>query len=519
MSEQVVAPPPEDELVPIPQPEVTSLPESERAIWEREAVRELFADVNVPELTGDPQEDSSSTDGLYRATIGMLYPRRSKRSKERYEHLPQVTTPEGMEEVLSQIIQMTEQYPELLSTSTVANCAHTLSAMFDRLPPESTEANPELSLRFLSSMIALADEQESRNPRLRSGQHRQFIYQALTKQFLAELAFEDPEDPEGVLTTQIHKAWQDPEFLRIISGIWVGAIERFDYGEAQEWESEGYSELEKVLMNKTLRSLGFTDEDQELLKAAWGSVHSFDEHGVYEKTKVHRRPGYVKKQVDAMFELVRADFDAPKKLFRQFGIRHFGRYNARELIQQLERGDHEGDVEVLITAADDWNTAYKDRYKRTKRDLKFSHPVYYEASNLAELTRYVVRASKRYGPINKLLISGHGNPDGFVLGERDEVLAGRVARDDVKRSKGAKNLAERGILSPECEILISSCSVGKPGGVAEAISEATGLRVVAPDDIASGLYFDEKEGDYNANYLNRKRKNNDAIVFEPSPES
>lgn len=290
----------------------------------------------------------------------------------------------------------------------------------------------------------------------------------------------------------------------------------------QDPEQVGVSSFEKALVNKILASLGFDQQQGQSIKDAWMSVTDKYDRGA--NAGMYKLADYVGGQFKALFDLARINFNAPKELFEQFGIRHFGRYNKQELVEQLHYEPGVGDdVEILVTASDDWNTGFKNRYKSTKQDLQFKHPIYYESDSIVQLARSLVRASKRYGPISKLLISGHGNPELFVLGRKsDSILSGVVSVDHVQESKGAKRLTEREILSPDCEILISSCSVGKPGGVAQAISEATGLRVIAPDDIASGLYYDKKDGDYNARYRHRRRRGrrgDDAVIYDPALKS
>lgn len=497
MSEQVVAPPTEEALTTIPQPELVSLPESERAIWEREAVREVLQHV---EVTGDGEHDEMSSEGLYKTAVGMLYPRNTRGKRKRHEHLPEVTTVEGLEEVLSQVIQKTEEQPRLLGTKVVEYCAAMLSDAYDRLPPSVSEANPELSVRFLSALIELADSQESKDPAHRDTDHRKRIYEAISKQFLAELAFEDTNDPDGILTPQIHQLWNDPDFLEVVSRNTIESIARRYNGEKNIWSSEsaessgGFSELEIQLYYKIFASLGFSDKDQDQLRSAWGSIDTTERIGKFEPDEVHLGPEYIKKQFDAMIDLSRRRFDAPKRLLDEFGIRNYFRYTSDQLLGQLarlEEGRMSEQPEVVLTASHDWNGALDDSGTADVHKVKFGEPVFIEASTATEAARRLVYIARQGGPINRLLIEAHGNNN--LLEMSDDGRAGALVNKDlVSASNGLGRLVERGIISADAEVIFFACNTGGENSIAQAIASKTGVRVVAPSHLPGDVQLNAR---------------------------
>lgn len=490
MTEQIA--PPQEQLDLIPQPELAVTSEGERALWEREAVKATFQSIEIPELTGDPAIDSEAIGELYGVTAGLLSSRNGKYYRDRYKNLPQVTTPEGMEEVLSQILLMTEEHPRMLDTSTVANSAHMISHMYVQLPPSVAESNPQLSIRFLSSLLQLANEQQSRNPRLRNAQHREYIHKALESQFLAELAFEDPDDTEGMLTPEIHEVWKDPDFLELMSKNVVDAIARFDSDETKPWDSEGISDVEKQLFFKIFSSLGFDERERKEVIAAWGSIRTTQEIGKYDPVHLSERPAYIKKQFAAMLGLAKARFDAPKRLLEEFGVRNYFRYTSDQLLGQLSRyeeGRLSASPEVVLTASHDWNGALDDPGTADVHKVKFGEPIFIEASSTTEALRRMVHVTRRSGPIQRLLVEAHGDKEGMLFGDGRH-LDSSVMRDEVAGSGALARLVERGIVSRGAEVMLFSCDTGGEDSIAQALAHQTGVRVVAPAHKPSDITID-----------------------------
>lgn len=518
MSAETLQPPQED-LQYIPQLEMTEYIETEREAWERGAIQQIF--LNAPESFGaavDQEKLDHRLHRLYRATHIMTLTAEQRKGMRSDQELPVISTQAGVDELLNQVVALVDGNGEILKSPLLTSIAHSISYKLERMAQSGVELDDEMTIRECSALLSMAEAQEAALPNMKPIEHRKSVYGVLENQFLAQLVLEDPEDPGGILTPEIHAVWKDPDFLAQMSEIGLAAVKRFDNREEFPWEARGYSDMEEALMDKIFASLGFDQYQAKKIRDGWGSVRTKDEYGTFDKTKTSQRPEYARNQFKAMFELARKDPEAPKRLFEQFGIRHFARYKTAELLEQLDYQAGPGDdVEVLITASDDWNTAYRDRYTRTKDDLNFKHPIYHEASSMIEITRMLTRASRHYGPIDKLLISGHGSLEHFRMGAGREPLNGVVDIDSVKHSQGAKRLVERTVLSPDCLILISSCSVGKPGGIAEAIAKATGLKTIAPEDIASGLIYDKDEGDYDARYKgsNGQVSPRDARVIVP----
>ncbi|MCB9823105.1 hypothetical protein H6800_02420 [Candidatus Nomurabacteria bacterium] len=520
MSERVVDTPQED-LQYIPQTEGGGDFESERGIWEAEAIRELFD--SAPEAFGPDISEEQLYDRLFKLSRVVrdlsLTPEQRSRMKSQKE-LPVITTQAGLSELLSQVSGLAMSNEKLLACGDIAFCLSTITQSMERMLENGEDLDDQRFIQDLNTVLAINSEQAKINPNLSfSSYQRKDTYKLLSKHYLAQLVLEDPEDPEGILTPQIHELWHDPDFLEVMSEIDVDTVSRADNKLRSDWEpveGNGFSEFEIALRHKIFTSLGFDKAQGSKIRAGWGSKATDTEYGRFDKTMIPDRPEYIARQYKALFELARVDFDAPKKLFDQFGIRHFGRYATKDLIDQLNYEPKAGDdLEICISAADDWND-FLSNQRRVTKGLNFSHPIYYECSTIIELTKNMIKASKRYGAIKKLLISGHGAPDHFVLGKRREYHSGVVDINSIKQSRGVGRLTYRDILSEDCQILISSCSVGKPRGIAEAISKATGLRTISPDDVSQGLIYDTDQGDYDALYRDTKGKSygRDAAVYD-----
>lgn len=188
-------------------------------------------------------------------------------------------------------------------------------------------------------------------------------------------------------------------------------------------------------------------------------------------------------------------------LLRQnFGIENFGRYPKQMLIDQYDnRDDCTKPFGIIISSKSDHNGAFNrdDVYGSLREQIADTYHVrVYEAGSRFGVARALVDAHKRYtnagaGKIAFGIIAGHGSPDGIQFGDGDDRVRLEITDIQGRGTGRAGAFFEEG-----ATMLLRSCSTGREGGIAQKMSEATGLRVIGPDIPISSekidVTFDDK---------------------------
>jgi hypothetical protein len=176
--------------------------------------------------------------------------------------------------------------------------------------------------------------------------------------------------------------------------------------------------------------------------------------------------------------------EVPHEIYRLFGIRNFYRYPPGTLNEQLENfrnpetRNPDRLINLVVTSTDDYNHAFKSPSAKAGSLL----PIYMEAGSLTDIARAMLRTKKTLGPINNLIVAGHGAKDHIYFGGRNEVTA-----QDMLHSKALAKIARKGIFAPGARIVLLSCSTGQEdGGFAETVSAVSDMSVIAAIEMTGG---------------------------------
>lgn len=208
-----------------------------------------------------------------------------------------------------------------------------------------------------------------------------------------------------------------------------------------------------------------------------------------------------------------------KRLFEEYGIANFARYDTNMLLRQLEMSDKDVPYGIVAFPEADWNGAFfQNGSKLAETSLKLRmggiETRIIEAGSQRELARRLVALNKKYVPagnkINFAIIGGHGGKDSVTLGERgswqsppipnpgeessEEYLAelekwkkivlnadkGSFSSTDIVNGEGIQRGA-RDFFAEGAPIVLVSCSTGIEGGIAEQSSDQLGWDISAPD--------------------------------------
>ncbi|MDP3953425.1 MAG: hypothetical protein Q8P99_01195 [bacterium] len=274
-------------------------------------------------------------------------------------------------------------------------------------------------------------------------------------------------------------------------------------------EQKGISEAIASIRYKLFSALGLNQLDTDDIQAALRSRLWYSE-SVYET--MDETMDLSNKTLDAMIKLETLRPGAVKMLHDTYGIRFFGRYDLWKLIDQIDgKLDHRR--KVLYTAASDRNGAFDHMYSRMVLFDDDNNRIVVEGATLMEIGRRLVRLSRQIGPIEELVIAGHGTASGVRLGENT-----RLEQSQVVRSKGLTRLTDRKVISATTSVIFMSCKTGaRKGmkkGIASSFAKQTGVRVYAPKHNSSGGF--RKMGgkvEYNIRTKKGKRRTVDTRMF------
>ncbi len=238
------------------------------------------------------------------------------------------------------------------------------------------------------------------------------------------------------------------------------------------------------------------DLDLSALEEAWsksGYEKQFEDHRMYNTFQLlrleQRSPG------------------APKTLFETFGISTFARYPLATLQKQFESVDR-ADVPygILLYPRSDWNGAFYNSVGMIEdldaslKDRRLLRIV--ECQSSMEIGRRFLSLQKKYEveggqKISFAVIGGHGNQHTIVFGDRErgqEINIEALSGDGLKRA--------RSIFAEDITFVLSSCSTGVEGGVAQEFSKVFNAEVIAPDANTSteSVVYNVDSADFDVKY-------------------
>lgn len=206
-----------------------------------------------------------------------------------------------------------------------------------------------------------------------------------------------------------------------------------------------------------------------------------------------------------LFQLLRLERDVPgsaKELHSQFGITCFARYPLEVLKEQYEnRSRADLPYGAMLYPQADWNGAFYSGQQMIS-DLHSSLAGTYqlrilEGETKIDVVRKLLSLNQMYAEqdgghkIAFAIICGHGKKDAIHFGGDDEKHFLKVS--DLS-GKGAARTSS--FFEEHPTVVLSSCSTGMEGGVAEELSRALQATVIAPDGVTSteSIVFDKVNG-------------------------
>lgn len=215
-------------------------------------------------------------------------------------------------------------------------------------------------------------------------------------------------------------------------------------------------------------------------------------------------------------ELETRQSGSAKRLYEEYGIANFGRYEERMLLHQIDIIDQDPQYGVIIYPEADHNGAFfQNRHQLYDASLQLRTGGFetriVEAGSQRELARRLLRLHKKYSPAgNKFsfaIVGGHGSPNSIALGnekpldpppfpdpsksdeeqEREmdawrksiSIGKGSFVTDDLLAGEGIQRALQEWFEESAPKVLVS-CSTGAEGGIAEQASAQASGEVIAP---------------------------------------
>jgi hypothetical protein len=232
---------------------------------------------------------------------------------------------------------------------------------------------------------------------------------------------------------------------------------------------------EMVSAETILQAAGFEQPERQDMVRCWQASY-IGPDGLGTEFLKSRRQERVMSSLLTMEVLMAEGADVLHGVYRKFGIRQFGRYQPSTLFEQLVEfqaadPDQARPRTLVVTGTDDWNGGLH----YAEKEFSPLSPVYMEASTVPELIRAIVRTRRHFGPINNLIISGHGSKDSLQLSDGGHY----ITNEAIARLNALARIKDEDILVPDAKIVLAGCSNGKLGGLAQTISRISGLTVIA----------------------------------------
>ncbi|NTW30619.1 MAG: hypothetical protein HGA33_05030 [Candidatus Moranbacteria bacterium] len=194
--------------------------------------------------------------------------------------------------------------------------------------------------------------------------------------------------------------------------------------------------------------------------------------------------------------------DAANRLFSEYGIANFQRYDSSLLLWQLEQSGQDIPYGVIVFPEEDLNGAFAQmktpiaEMAAKLRMEKFATRIV-EVGSKTEFAKRLLSLDKRYGSngekISFMVLGGHGSSESITFGDRIapppidgvyedwELRRGKITTSDLTEGKGIESALRR-LLRSDAPIVLISCSTGKEGGIAEQASrKAPEREMIGPD--------------------------------------
>ncbi|MBU2101572.1 hypothetical protein KKH05_02535 [Patescibacteria group bacterium] len=286
---------------------------------------------------------------------------------------------------------------------------------------------------------------------------------------------------------EIKEMWSSAEFLQGIirctteftTDTFIRKNNLESGAEAHEVEDESATRSAKLLRRKLFNICGLNPREAG---EVWDAINTRKNYSKNIEETANNMAVLVNRTLGAMVYLESQSRGSVKTLHEKYGIRLFGRYEFKKLIEQAQ-GKIKKPLKILYTTTHDENGAF-DNMATQLRAVRGDFVVI-EGATLMEVGRRLVRLGREHGEIETLIIAGHGNPKGVRMSESEGLL-----KSQVEKSKGTRRLVERKIFSENISIIFSSCSTGVEDGIAPKFDEAVGVgaRTQAPDFDSYGIH-------------------------------
>jgi hypothetical protein len=257
---------------------------------------------------------------------------------------------------------------------------------------------------------------------------------------------------------------------------------------------------EKQLIKRTLEAYGMDSTQAADTWRAWRSysVVPFeddpkhdDKAGEASDWRLKMQDGLLERNFSVLEELQQEDPESVAILYKDFGIRNFGRYHSQTLLGQARDLEKLRDNpklakqlapdEVVLSGTDDWNGALRKIGKvvsqtqsATSKKGKKRH--FFEARERDEAKRYLQTEVEHFGPIEVLATAAHGNEKVLALSDTPE---GYIGIDDIRGDNGEPPFFD-GILAKGGHATLFSCDTGHPEAIGEVIADVHQVRTSAP---------------------------------------
>ena len=216
-----------------------------------------------------------------------------------------------------------------------------------------------------------------------------------------------------------------------------------------------------------------------------------------EAKKLAKRIGFPSSRIntDFLYAVNEIGHGLTERLYKDYGITHFARYASYVYKKDYDgrrtlamepwlkiiaanrwTGKQTKPILLLAHPRHDWNGAFDDAYWSTLNQIVEHYAIFViESNNEKEFYKRVRFVAKKHGPINNMILGGHGSPTELRLGngfaEKRSI--------DISDSKEIRRL--RGCFSPHPTIILESCSTGgTKKGLAAVISRELRGTVFAP---------------------------------------
>ena|GEM_PF-3986043 len=180
-----------------------------------------------------------------------------------------------------------------------------------------------------------------------------------------------------------------------------------------------------------------------------------------------------------------------RRMYREFGIGQFVRYAYRRnsqdnpdapsllkiVVGNIENHEDKRPVFLIATGEADWNGAFRKIDYNNEEFEKSFRIMIVESRKDIELIKRISHVGTKYGKVDILILSGHGDAKGIRLGSGRNEGNKLDAGDLKKMGKLRHSFASRS------QIVLYSCSTGAldKGGIGHAIARAVkGAEVFAP---------------------------------------